>query len=256
MMTQFVRYAPVITLIVDRRARSVLEVGSGSQGLGRFLACRFVGVDRDFTDYTWAPRRPSPWMSPVRANVARLPFRAATFDFVVMVDVLEHVQAAARVELVSECLRVARGTIAVGFPSGPLAESHDRELDRWLGERKLPRPGWLAEHLEHPFPTSGEIAGPLARAGARVRVVENAWLPAHRAFTRWEMHPRGAAYSALLADLLAPTEWDWRRHRPWTNGLRLVARSLAPMLRLLDRRPGYRTLIVAERTDVRGGVAC
>ncbi len=246
MMTQFVRYAPVIALIVDRRPRSILEVGSGSQGLGRFLARRFVGVERDFTDYTWVARRPSPWMSPVRADAACLPFRAATFDLVVMLDVLEHVRPATRVELVSECVRVARGTIAVGFPSGPLAESHDRELDRWLDERKLPRPGWLAEHLEHPFPTAGEIAGLLAGARARVRIVANAWLPAHRAFVRWETRPRGAAYSALLADLLAPTEWDWWRHRPWTNGLRLVARPLAPLLRLLDRRPAYRTLIVAE----------
>jgi SAM-dependent methyltransferase len=256
MMSQIVRYAPVIELIAERRPRSVLEVGSGSQGLGRFLARRFVGVERDFTDYTPAVQRPSPWMLPVCADAARVPFRATTFDLVLMIDVLEHVPPAARAELVSECVRVARDTIAVGFPSGPLAESHDRELDRWLDERKLPRPGWLAEHLEHPFPTAGEIAGLFAGAGARVRIVENAWLPAHRAFIRWETRPRGAAYSALLADLLAPTEWDWRRHRPWTNGLRLGARPLAPLLRLLDRRPAYRTLIVAERAEARGDVAC
>jgi SAM-dependent methyltransferase len=256
MMSQIVRYAPVIELIAERRPRSVLEVGSGSQGLGRFLARRFVGVERDFTDYTRAARRPSPWMLPVCADAAHLPFRATTFDLVLMIDVLEHVPPAIRGELVGECVRVARGTLAVGFPAGPLAESHDRELDRWLDRRKLPRPGWLAEHLEHPFPTAGEIAGLLAGAGARVRIVDNAWLPAHRAFIRWEARPRGAAYSALLADLLAPTAWDRRRHRAWTNGLRLAARPLAPLLRLLDRRPAYRTLIVAERADARQEVAC
>lgn len=256
MLSQIVRYAPVLELIAERRPRSVLEVGSGSQGLGRFLARRFVGVERDFTDYTRAVRRPSPWMLAVCADAARLPFRATTFDLVLMIDVLEHVLPAARVALVSECVRVARGLMAVGFPNGPLAETHDRELDRWLDARKLPRPGWLAEHLQQPLPTAGEIADLLASAGARVRIVENAWLPAHRAFMRWEARPRGAAYSALLADLLAPTAWDWRGHRPWTNGLRLAARPLAPLLGLLDRRPAYRTLIVAERAAARGEVAC
>lgn len=256
MLSQLARYAPVFALIERARPRRILEVGSGSHGVGRFLSLRFVGVERDFSDFTGVERRPSPWMFPVRADAARLPFRAETFDLVLMLDVLEHVPPGVRAGVVGECVRVARGTIAVGFPSGALAESHDRELDRWLGERRLPRPGWLAEHLAHRFPAAGEVARLLDGGGAGVRIFENEWLPAHRAFMRWEARPRGAAYSALLADLLAPTAWDWRGHRPWTNGLRLAARPLLPLLRLLDRRPAYRTLIVAERRRAREGAPC
>jgi hypothetical protein len=255
-LSQLARYAPVLALIARARPRRILEVGPGSLGLGRFLSRRFVGVERDFSDYTGETRRPSAWMLAVRADAAALPFAAAAFDFVLALDVLEHVAPAARPALVRECARVARGTIAVGFPSGAPAAAHDAELDRWLGARRLPRPGWLAEHLAAPLPAADEIAALLAEAGARVRVVQNEWLPAHRAFMRWEARSRGAAYSALLADLLAPAAWDWRGHRAATNGLRAVARPLAPLLGLLDRAPAYRTLVVAERAPARAEKPC
>lgn len=254
MMSQLVRYAPVISLIERAGPGRILEVGSGSQGLGKFLVRRFVGAETDFSDYTGVARRPSPWMLAVRADAAALPFAAGAFDLVLMIDVLEHVPPRARAGIARECARVARGTLAIGFPSGGPAEAHDRELDRWLGARGLARPGWLAEHLTHPFPTAGEIAGALD--GARCRVLDSEWLPAHRFFMRWEARDHGARYSALLADLLAPTDWDWRGHRAYTNALRVIARPLAPLLRLLDRRPAYRTLIILKKDAARGAGPC
>lgn len=240
MMSQLVRYAPIISLIEERRPWRILEVGPGSQGLGKFFARRFVGAERDFSDYTGVARRPNP----------ALPFAADTFDLVLMIDVLEHAPPGARAGIFSECVRVARGTAAIRFPAGGPAESHDREHDRWLAARGLERPGWLAEHLAHVFPSAGEIAGALA--GPRLTVLDNEWLPAHRFFMRWEARDRGARWSALLADLLAPTDWDRRAHRAHTNVLRAVVRPLARLLRLLDRRPAYRTLIVLEKDAGRG----
>ena len=254
MMSQLVRYAPVLSLIARVSPRRILEVGSGSQGLGKFLVRRFVGAETDFSDYTGGTRRPSPWMLAVRADAAALPFAAGAFDLVLMIDVLEHVPPGVRAGLVRECARVARGALAIGFPSGGLAEAHDRQLDRWLGARGLQRPGWLAEHLRHPFPTAGEVA--VALDGARCRVLDNEWLPAHRFFLRWEARDRGARYSALLADLLAPTDWDWRGHRASTNALRVIARPLTPLLGLLDRRPAYRTLVVVEKERAREAPPC
>jgi len=254
MMSQLVRYAPVVALIEERRPRRILEIGPGSQGLGKFLARRFVGAETDFSDYTGVARRPSAWMLAVRADGARLPFAADAFDLVLMIDVLEHVVPVARAGIVRECARVARGTVAIGFPAGRDAETHDREHARWLDARGLPRPGWLTEHLAHPFPSAGEIAGSLD--GARLAVLDNAWLPAHSLFMRWEARARGARSSALLADLLAPTAWDWRGHHATTNALRVIARPLTPLLRLLDRGPAYRTLIVAEKQEARGARRC
>jgi len=253
-MSQLVRYAPVISLIEEGRPRRILEIGPGSQGLGKFLARRFVGAETDFSDYTGAARRPSAWMLAVRADGAALPFAADSFDLVLMIDVLEHVAPVARAAIVRECVRVARRTVAIGFPAGGAAETHDREHDRWLTARGLPRPGWLAEHLAHPFPSEGEISRSLD--GARVAILANAWLPAHRFFMRWEARARGARYSSLLSDLLAPTEWDRRGHRPSTNALRVIARPLTPLLGLLDRAPAYRTLIVVEKERAREAHPC
>jgi len=254
MMSQLIRYAPVIALIERVRPRRVLEVGPGSQGLGRFLTRRFVGAETDFSDYTGAARRASPWMLAVRADGAALPFAGSAFDLVLMLDVLEHVPLSARAGVVRECVRVARGTVALGFPSGASAEAHDREFDRWLGTRGLPRPGWLAEHLAHPFPTAGDVVG--AVDGVRCSVLDSEWVVAHRVFERWEARARGARYSALLADLLAPTDWDRRVHRGSTNALRVVTRPFLPLLRVLDRRPAYRTLMVIEKDAARGAGPC
>lgn len=217
MLSQLIRYAPVIALIERARPRRILEVGPGSQGLGKFLTRRFVGAETDFSDYTGGARRVTAWMLAVRADAGALPFAGGTFDVVLMLDVLEHVPPSARA----------------------------RELDRWLGARGLPCPGWLAEHLAHPFPTAGELAGALD--GARCSVLDNEWLAAHRFFERWEARPRGARASALLADLLAPTDWDWRVHRVATSALRVVTRPFWPLLRVLDRRPAYRTLMVIDK---------
>jgi SAM-dependent methyltransferase len=254
MMSQLVRYAPVIPLIEEERPRLILEVGPGSEGLGKFFARRFVGAETDFSDYTGAARRPSARMLAVRADGAALPFGADAFDLVLMIDVLEHVAPGARSGIVRECVRVARGTVAIGFPAGVLAEAHDREHDHWLRARGLPRPGWLAEHLAHPFPSASEVAPALA--GGRWAVLDNAWLPVHRVVMRWEARARGARYSALLADLLAPTAWDWHGHRAPTNALRAIARPLRRLLRLLDRRPAYRTVIVVQKGRAREARPC
>ncbi len=247
MMSQLDRYAPLISLIGKTRPRRILEVGPGPQGLGRFLARRFVGADRDFSDYTGSARRPSPWMLPVRAEGSRLPFAAGTFDLVVVLDVLEHVPPCARPGILAECDQVARGRIAIGFPCGELAEAHDRELFRWLSTRGLPVPGWLQEHLAAPIPTVEVVQALFSAAAARIRIVEDAWLPLHRVLMRWEAVEPYTRYSAALSDLLAPTDWDWVGHRGITNLLWLLIGPLWPLLRTLDRRPGYRKLVIIEK---------
>ena len=247
MLSQLIRYAPIISLIQANRPHRILEVGCGSQGLGRFLSRRFVGVDRGFSDYTAAPRHLNQWMCPVQATGAQLPFKSRSFDLVVLIDVLEHVPPQARLAVLAECNRVARGWIAVGFPCDAHAEDHDRDFHEWLGARSLAVPGWLHEHLEHPFPTIEEVSRVLSASATRMHVLDNAWLPAHRVLMRWEAIEPSARYSAALSDLLAPTAWDWKGHRVVTNLLRFALRPGWPLLRLLQHGPGYRKLIVVEK---------
>ncbi|MBI4636039.1 MAG: class I SAM-dependent methyltransferase [Candidatus Rokubacteria bacterium] len=247
MLSQLLRYAPVISLIRKTRPRSILEVGCGSQGIGRFLSWRFVGVDRTFADYTGTERRASPWMLPLRADATSLPFSDGRFDLVVLLDVLEHVPTGRRGDVLAECDRVAHAALAVGFPCGEPAEAHDRELHRWLEAERLPVPGWLREHLAEPLPTLAEVSPVVSQSARDVRVLENAWLPVHRGVMRWEARERRAPFSAALSDLLAPTTWDWGVHRPSTNLARVTLRPAWPLLRLLDRAPAYRKLLVVDK---------
>lgn len=248
MMSQLLRYAPVLDILRAKRPRLVLEVGSGSQGLGKFVAWRFIGADLTFSDYTGAERRSSAWMSPVRTFAAALPFRAETFDLVVLMDVLEHIPPEARSAVVDEARRVTRGTLVIGFPSGRHAETHDRQLAEWLRWRSRPASAALDEHLQHPFPVAEQVEAALRSPFTGVRIVLNAWLPLHRFWMRWEATPALTPYSALLSDLLAPTRWNWRTHRYATNLLRLLVRPAWRLLKFTDRAPAYRTLVIAEPT--------
>ena len=196
---------------------------------------------------TGTRREMSPWMLPIQATGAQLPFESHSFDLVVLLDVLEHVPPQARSAVLAECDRVARRRIALGFPCDALARDHDRKLRRWLESRALPVPGWLMEHLEYPFPTAEETLRILSPSATRMCVSDNVWLPIHRLLMRWEAIGFQARYSAALSDLLAPTAWDWKSHRVATNLLRCAIRPGWPLLRFLHHRPGYRKLIVVEK---------
>lgn len=253
MLTQLLRYTPVIALIRRNRPRRVLEIGSGSEGLGKFVTWPFVAADVDFTDYTGADRPPGTAMSRVRAAASELPFAPDAFDLVLLVDVLEHVPPVARATAVREAHRVARGMLVIAFPSGGAARAHDAEFERWLATRSLAIPGWLREHLAHPYPTAEDVLGALPGNGASARVFDNEWLPAHRLFMRCEAAPPLARYSALLSDVLAPRAWRWGTHRAATNLLRIAARPAFPLVRLLSLRPGYRkVVVVVKRSDLDG----
>src|SRR5207244_1483287 len=91
----------------------------------------FVGCDVEFE------LPPTPPLVPVVARAHRLPFPDASFDAVVLSDVLEHVDPAARVDVLREALRVTRKLAVIGFPCGPDALRVDRSLYEEYRRRSL-----------------------------------------------------------------------------------------------------------------------
>src|SRR5436309_7252156 len=93
----------------------ILEIGSGSIGLGEFWSGAFVGCDLFF------PSPPVPNMRAVQCSAHELPFADFAFDAVIVSDVMEHVRPFLREKVLREALRVARKLVVFGYPCGDAA---------------------------------------------------------------------------------------------------------------------------------------
>lgn len=202
---------------------SLLEVGSGPVGIGKFYTGPFVGCDVQF------PIRPQAPMLPVAASATVLPFKDQAFDGVVVSDVLEHVPLDQRTGVVREALRVVRKVAVFGFPSGPLAFEYDRKLLQTYERRQQDTPAWLEEHMHYqPFPTLSLFEDlPMEWS---VTSFDNENVIFHNWCMRQEMHRlRVYCFLALLAT---------------------VPRLMEYLLCWADRAPFYRKIVVVQRCGV------
>src|SRR3989337_1549135 len=86
MLNRLARYQPILRLIRKYRPSSLIEIGSGSKGIGEFCSAKFVGVDIAFEGNA------VPHINLVQASGANLPFRDNSFEMAICMDVLEHVE--------------------------------------------------------------------------------------------------------------------------------------------------------------------
>lgn len=221
MLNRTARYRPIVGLLRRHRVRggAVLEIGSGAFGIGEYYDAPFVGCDLHFDQRPRAPLRP------VVGSGLRLPFRDATFDAVVVSDVLEHVPASERRAVVREALRVTSTIAVFGFPAGEAALVIDRNLAALHHARGLAPPTWLLEHLEMGFPRE-DILDDLP-SGWRCERFGNESLQWHEWIVRREMRRMWRiAFGIVLT--VAPGVVQW-------------------LLRWTDRPPCYRQLCVVVR---------
>lgn len=223
LLNRAARFFPILRELNCRlpTGAAVLEVGSGSLGLGEFWTDTFVGCDLTF------PSRPVRNMRAVQCSGHQLPFKDGAFDAVVISDVMEHVPPGQRKHVVAEVLRVARNVVVFGYPCGRDAFEIDRKLYRDYQRRNLPAPVWLEEHMLHPFPEEDLLAGP--PAGWKSKVVPNETLQFHQWMMRKEMFRL----------------WD----RCFRLALRITPGLVERALQCVNREPSYRKIFVLTRAS-------
>ncbi len=230
---QLVRTEPVLRLVRELGGGELLDVGSGGLGLADHLDARWhvTALDLSFEDYgAWA-RPPSTRARRVLGDIRELPFPDRSFDVVVALDVLEHLDADDRERALSELARVARRRVVVAAPTGAEALAADRRLAVAVA---VPPP-WLREHLANGFPEPEELAAPL-RAHGTVRLLGNESVAAHVTVTRRELSLRWFVATRTLARVLA---WGLARDARWS-------RRALRRIRGGDRPPVYRTVAVLD----------
>ncbi len=221
MLNRAARFFPILRELKYQlpTGGALLEVGSGSLGLGEFWTGPFVGCDTTFSS------RPVKNMRAVRCSGQQLPFEDGAFDAVILSDVMEHVPPGLRKQVVAEALRVARKVVVFGYPCGPAAFELDQKLYRDYQRRNLPPPAWLQEHMLHPFPDEALLTE--LPAAWKSRVIPNESLQFHYWMMRTEMF------------------------RLWDYFFRLVLRIMPGFverfLQRANREPSYRKIFVLTR---------
>lgn len=221
MLNWAARYYPIVRTLKAHDLfdkGSLLEIGSGSTGIGRFRKVPFIGCDLSF------PVPPEWPMTPLTASAAQLPMKDQQFDVVVASDVLEHIPPDLRPAVIDESLRVARKLVVFGFPCGQLAWEADRTLyNDYVSAKRLP-PGWLAEHMEAPFPDTQLFQ---AVDGWKIEQSGNENLRFHAWLMRREM-----SYRFVRASMAA---------------MRATPSLLEFLLRKADHPPCYRQIVILSR---------
>jgi hypothetical protein len=221
MLNWAARYFPILRKLKSRLSDgdTLLEIGSGPVGIGKFYHREFVGCDVSF------PEKPRPPMLPVVATATALPFGECSFDVVIVSDVLEHIPPEQRMAVVREALRVMRKVAIFGFPSGEQAFGYDKKLVERYHTKRLKVPPWLEEHMLHPFPTETLFAD-LSRDW-KIESFGNENLDFHYWVMCREMSP---LWNRSMLIILA-----------------VLPQVMRGILRRLDRKPFYRQVFVIER---------
>ena len=96
-----------------------------------------------------------------------LPFPDNSFDYVVSVDMLEHVGSDKRKKSIDEMIRVAKKSIFIAVPAGPLSESQDEFLNEFYQKTHGKEYLFLKEHLDYKLPSVDSLKTMLKDSAAK-----------------------------------------------------------------------------------------
>lgn len=162
------RYLPIVKYIKNSGLKNptILEVGSGSLGIGPYLNQPFTGVDIDFSGPQW------PQMRKIRASADKLPFADNSFDIVISVDTLEHIPSHLRQRVTTELLRVTKSDLIIAVPIGQKSAQQDRQLYKEY-KQKYDKPfEFLTEHVKYGLPEVEEVKDWIKSSAKNVKITQ------------------------------------------------------------------------------------
>lgn len=218
-MDQRLRYEEPIKWLNDADG-PLLEVGSGTHGITRYLRRPTIGLDVQFGRFDLG------YLTPVRGSVLQLPFANDQFNHVLSVDMLEHLPAQLRPQAIQELVRVARKRLVIVVPCEG-GQAADRRLARCLSPFGIP--SWLEEHLAHGLPAKSQISQLLEEA----------------------LKAKEIPYRIQQSDGVSANWWFWLSLTGHWLPLRLLLHTLllpfAPLIaRWSRKKPAYRVAYLVE----------
>ncbi len=148
------RYLPIAEEVKKSGLENpqVLEVGSGSLGIAPYLGLPVTGVDVDFSGPDFS------LLKKVKGEATLLPFPNNSFDFVICVDVLEHLPPEKRSRAISEVLRCTKVEAFLAVPTGEGAAKQDRELASQYQKTFAEPFPFLKDHLQFGLPEKAWVS--------------------------------------------------------------------------------------------------
>jgi len=160
---QVVRYETARCAVEAARTKpvhTILEVGSGSHGnLASFLPDdQILFLDSELTE----DARNDPRF--LLGDATDLPFEDGSFDFVIALDVLEHIKPEKRETFLQQICRVAKYGVLLLFPHfSPDSPIEDEKLKTFYLAAGGEPPVWVDEHIDCTLPAVDWVKGCLER---------------------------------------------------------------------------------------------
>jgi len=163
------RYLPIVNEIkeMDKKVK-ILEVGSGGLGIAPYLKKQVTGVDSLF-------EKPfDPLLERIKAKATKLPFESNSYDVVLTVDMLEHLEKKDREKAIEEMFRVAKKKVIIAVPCGKKAYEQDVLLDRYYQKKRGESFHFLKEQINFGLPDKKSMYDTIekvaAASGKKIRV--------------------------------------------------------------------------------------
>jgi hypothetical protein len=205
MINQAMRYLLIMDILrkrISKRKVEILEVGSGSRGLGDYVRFELVGCDLRFEGKIASN------LLPIIGSAEHLPFRDNSFDVVVSSDMLEHIERQKRETVVHELLRVAKEEVIIACPCGKNSEDCERKIALLCKLICRRYPDWLIDHFKKGLPSEKGILH-ILMSDEKVEhfcVLDNENIAIHQIVIILESIPFIGLLSNIIAKLLSVTK--------------------------------------------------